>query len=63
MLIFDRCYEVHFGPNWLLKFDSPPQLVIRSIDTTPKHLMGLNIPCKTLKGSEIGILQITTSMP
>ena len=30
-LIFEYCYEAHFGANWLLKYDSPPQLVIRSI--------------------------------
>ena len=30
-LIFDCCFELHFGTSWLLKSDSPPQLVIRSI--------------------------------
>ena len=38
--IFDCCYVAHFGPNWLLKFDSPPQLVITSIKTHPKKLWG-----------------------
>ena len=29
-LIFDCCYEVHLGANWLVKCDSPHLLVIRS---------------------------------
>ena len=42
-LIFDCCYSVHFGLTWLLKFDSPPQLVIRSIWTFQKQKIGLGI--------------------
>ena len=42
-LMFGCFYEVHFGAHWLLKFDSPPQLVIRSIKTTPEQIMGTNI--------------------
>ena len=27
-LIYDLCYSVNFGPNWLLNVDDPPQLGI-----------------------------------
>ena len=36
-MIFDCCYEVHFGANWLLKFDSPPQF-ISSLKPIPKPI-------------------------
>ena len=63
-LIFDCCYEVQLvaGANWLLKCDSPPRLVIRSIKTLSEPIMGLNIFCKTLKRPTKGILQIKTSI-
>ena len=53
-LIFDCCYEVQVGANWLLKCDSPPQLVISSMKTLPEQMMGLNIVCKTLKRPKKG---------
>ena len=55
-LIFDCCDEVHIGVNWLLKFDSPPKLVVRSIKTLPGQIMGLNIFWKSLKGPTQGTL-------
>ena len=47
-MTFDCCYEVHVGLSWLLKFDSSPQVVIRSLRTVPKQIIGLNIFCKSL---------------
>ena len=46
----DYCYKVHFGANWLVKFDSPPQLVIRSIKTIPEQTIDLNIFVRLWKG-------------
>ena len=60
-LILYCCYEVHFRANWLLKCDSPPQLVIGSIKTLPEQIMRLNNFCKTLKMPTKSILQIRTS--
>ena len=48
-LIFDCCNEVHFGTNWLLKRDSLPKSVIRSMRILPEQIMGLDIFCKTYK--------------
>ena len=40
-LIFDCCYPINFGFSWLLNVDSPPQLVIRSMRTLLKQIIGL----------------------
>ena len=61
-LIFDRCHLTHFLPNWLLKFDSPPQLVIRSTKALLKT-KGAEDLCEGLKEPTQGTLQIRTSMP
>ena len=43
-LISDCCCAINFGPSWLLlNVDSPPQLVIRSIRTLLKRILGLKI--------------------
>ena len=61
-LIFDCCYVNHSRPSWLLEFDSPPQLVIRSIKTLPK-IVGLNIFYEALKWPTRGTLQMRGSIP
>ena len=42
-LIFHCCYQTHFGPTWLLKFDSPSPLAIMSMRMLQKQIIGLNI--------------------
>ena len=61
-MIFYCFYVFHFHPNWLLKFDSLPQLLIRSIKTLSQN-NGAEYLFEAVKGPTQGILQIRTSIP
>ena len=57
-LIFYCWYEVHFGANWLLKRDSPPQLVTRSIKILQEQIMGLNVFCRIPSNKNLYTLKL-----